>query len=424
MKIFWAPEDSPVDPLPAVREKAARLAATREKQFLLLPAGLDRETVEWILASFLSPLAVVPLSPHLPPAARARILSQLPAASFVEPGDLPSTGNPSFRAKPLSQTWAVLFSSGSTGEPKGLALSGEALRRSAEAHGEHNGNLSWLLNLPLHHVGGFSVLSRAYFLDGSVGACLGRFDAEETLGWIRSRKVEGLSLVPTTAQRLLDLARPGDFSPLKMVLLGGAPADSSLKERAAAAGLRLHLTYGLTEHCSQAATEKAPGGGLEALPGVEIKTAADGEILLRSGSLASGAFREGCLQPLPLTDGFFATGDLGRVAGRRLEVRGRKSDLIISGGLNIFPAEIEQALLGAPGVKDCGVVGLASTEWGEAVCAALVGEATPDTVREYLATRIDPRKIPKVWVSVATIPRSATGKVLRLELKGIVENSL
>jgi len=279
---------------------------------------------------------------------------------------------------------------------------------------EHSGRHNWLLNLPLHHVGGFSVVSRSFFSGTNLAVAGARFSTEETIGWLQSGKVEGVSLVPTTLSRLLRANADSSF--LRLALLGGAPAGPEYEE-AAALGWPVRATYGLTENSSQAATEKLAGGGMWPLPGVELKIEA-GEIHLRSPFLASGYYRQGKLEPLPSHDGFFPTGDFGRFAGGALEVEGRKSEMIISGGVKVFPAEIENALRGLPGLHDAAVSSLPDVEWGEIVCLAFVSESlSAETVKSYLAARIDPRKIPKVWAKLTAIPRSALGKVQRASLR-------
>jgi O-succinylbenzoic acid--CoA ligase len=421
VRIFVAPGSPALEIGPELTQKANRLAAAHGegKRFFVLAESDNRKAAEWIMASFLSPLIIVPIAPSLPKEARDRVLAQLPD-SWVEEKDLPLPAAQA-SSKPLEEIWAVIFSSGSSGEPKGIALSGRALRSSAEAHARHSGNSHWLLNLPLHHVGGFSVLSRAHFLGGEVSITATRFDSVETAAWLEKGEVRGLSLVPTTLSRLLETN--ADFTKVETVLLGGAPAEPALVERALKRSLPMRLTYGMTEHSSQIATEKAAGSGMIPLPGVEIRISGDGEILVRSPCLASGIFRGGQLEPLPGQDGFFATGDLGRFDGNALVLEGRKSDMIISGGVKVFPLEIE-SLLSLPGLRDCAITSVPDAEWGERVCAALVGDISPDTVKSYLAEKIDGRKMPKSWVSLSHIPRSATGKILRSELRRLVKEKL
>jgi O-succinylbenzoic acid--CoA ligase len=421
MKIFFRPEAPPEELFPSVREKAAKLAGAfaQGKRFFVLSEPDPRRAVEWIWASFLSPVALVPLHPSLPEEAKSAALSQLPNSWVTEEGLTYPPQRP--REKKPEEIWAVIFSSGSTGAPKGVALSGRALRAGAEAHALHNGNSRWLLNLPVYHVGGLSVVSRAFFLNGEIAVASPRFSAEETAAWVKEGGVEGLSLVPTTLARFLPLAPAGHR--LKTILLGGAPSGPELVAEALGRGLPVRLTYGMTENCSQIATEKEAGGGLKPLPGVRARISAENEIEIRSEFLASGYFQTGELRELPRQEGFFPTGDLGRINNGNLVVEGRKSEMIISGGIKIFPAEIERHLP-IPGLDDAAVTSVPDSVWGERVCLAMVGSIAPDTVKTLLASKIDPRKMPRSWVFLPQIPRSATGKPLRAELRRLVAEKL
>jgi o-succinylbenzoate---CoA ligase len=426
MKVITGPASAELDLSAEIAEPLARLEAAARQgfRFLTLTVKDPLEAARWILASFHGPLAVVPLAP-MPPLARAQTLSQLPWHSWIDVENLPPAAAAGAASpagpKALSEIWCVIFSSGSTGAPKGIALSGETLKQSAIAHADHSGagSATWLLDLSLAHVGGFSVLSRAHFL--GVPAAIGapRFQASATLEWVRSGKVHGLSVVPTTLNRLLqEPGEPGDFRHLRLVLLGGAPAGDGLVNAALAKGIPVRRTYGMTENASQAATERRENGGLQPLPGVEFRLGQDGEIELRSAFLAQGYFREGKLEALPLRDGFFPTGDLGSFENGILHVSGRRTEMIKSGGLKIFPAEIENALQDLSGLREAAAFGVPDDEWGEAVCLVAVGaELTPGLVRAHLEARLDRRKIPKRILLADALPRSATGKVLRASLR-------
>ena len=422
---FSAPGKPDESLLEEVKRKCARLhAAPPGKKFLVLPVSDVRDAASWIFASFFSPLTVVPIAAILPPPAREALLRQLPPDTAIEPRHLPEDARTvELREKPLSSLWAVIFSSGSSGPPKGVALSGHSFQRNAAAHAGLFGHFTWLLNLPLQHVGGFSVLTRAYFLDLPFAFGGEKFSVAETKMWVESGEVQGLSLVPTTLQRLTrELPKPPES--LGAVLLGGAAATPALLTEARA--FPIYRTYGMTEHGSQIATETVPQSGLKPLPGVGLRIAPDGEILIRSDALAEGYFQHGALHPLPKSEGFFPTGDIGAVREGSLELLGRKSELIISGGLNIFPAEIEIALADFSGLTDFAVTGISDPEWGEVVCAAIVADPSPasDRLDSFLRARLDPRKLPKRYVFLPSLPRSSLGKLLRHDLRALVEKKI
>jgi O-succinylbenzoic acid--CoA ligase len=217
------------------------------------------------------------------------------------------------------------------------------------------------------------------------------------------------SLVPTMLSRMLDagLAHPPR---LRAVLLGGAPSDPALLERARAAGVPVAQTYGLTEACSQVCTS-APGEPETAgwpLPGIAVELAPDGEILVSGPTVAGG--------------GTLRTGDLGRLDERgRLTIVGRKSDTIVSGGENVAPTEVEAVLLAHPAVQDAGVFARPDTEWGEAIAARVVLRAgadgiTPEELRAFCRERLAGFKVPKAVELADALPRTASGKLIRREL--------
>ena len=420
MKLILRPGEP--DYSPEILEKAQRLhfAEAEGFKFFALEVAEPKATAEWILASFFSPITIVPIPSRLPPPAKAALLAQLPKGKVTENPPAP-LADAKLIEKPLGAIWCVIFSSGSTGQPKGIALSGAAFRASALAHEAHSQarNATWLLDLSLAHVGGFSILTRAHFLNGKVALGAPKFSPEQTLAWCRAGQVEGLSVVPVTLKRLLQTdAVPKDFAKLRCVLVGGAPADEALIQEGLARGLPLRRTYGATETCSQVATERSAGGGMAPLPAVQFRTAKDGELCVASPTLASGYFRGGQLEPLPEEEGYFPTGDIGRLTEHGLVIDGRKSERINSGGVKVFPAEVEAALLGCAGIKEAAAFGVPDSEWGEAVCLVVVADhADAASVKAHLSARLDPRKVPKRILFIDELPRSPSGKVLRAELR-------
>jgi O-succinylbenzoic acid--CoA ligase len=234
------------------------------------------------------------------------------------------------------------------------------------------------------------------------------FDTEVVRDELMSGEVTLVSLVPTTLARLLDagLERPPR---LRCALLGGGPIPTALVERARAAGVPVSKTYGMTEACSQVASQRPgdPGEGAPPLFCTHVEIAADGEILV-SGPTVSPAVS----QPL-------RTGDLGELdADGYLRVIGRKADTIISGGENVVPSQVEAVLEEHPAVLEAGVYGVADEQWGEAVWAAvIVREGVSEMeLRDHCATRLAGYAVPKRIAIVAALPRTASGKLRRSEL--------
>jgi o-succinylbenzoate---CoA ligase len=288
----------------------------------------------------------------------------------------------------------VVHTSGTTGAPRPVELSFGNVQANALGSAVALGldpDERWLCPLPLSHVGGLMVLLRSVIY--GTRAVIG--GAERATG----DDITVVSLVPTQLRRLLDAgARPG--ARLRVVLLGGAAATPDLLEEARAAGWPVRATYGLTQACSQVAVDGRP------LPGLAVTLAADGEVLVEGPTVAGG--------------GVLHTGDLGRFAADgRLEIVGRKSDTIVTGGENVAPAEVEAALLAHPAVADAGVFGRPDPEWGEAVTASVVlrAPADPQELREWVAGRLARFKVPKAVEVTETLPRNASGKLLRRELR-------
>ena len=207
-----------------------------------------------------------------------------------------------------------------------------------------------------------------------------------------------VSLVPTTLGRLLDagLGRPAR---LRTVLLGGAPIPPALARRA-----QVHVTetYGLTEACSQVTTGGPP------LFCTHVEISGEGEILVSGPTVAGG--------------GTLRTGDLGHLDERgHLHVTGRKADTIVSGGENVAPAEVEAVLAEHPAVAEAAVHGRPDPEWGEAVVATVVlrdgAAVAPDELRAHVARRLPPFKVPKAVAFADSLPRTASGKLRRHELR-------
>jgi o-succinylbenzoate---CoA ligase len=306
----------------------------------------------------------------------------------------------------------LMFTSGTTAGPKPVTLSydnwlwnalGSALALGLDPEER------WLCPMPLAHVGGLSIQLRSAIY-GTAVILHDRFDTEAVLAALSDpeERVTLVSLVPTMLSRLLD-AGLREPPTLRRVLLGGGPMSPALLERARAAGVPVSPSFGMTETCSQVATDGV------ALLGSELRIADDGELLVRGRAVSAGA-----LAP----DGWLYTGDLAELDEHgRLSIIGRKADTIVTGAENVAPAEVEAVLAAHPAVVDVAVLGRADDQWGEMVVARVVVRAnasgTPpsaDELRAHCAARLAPFKVPKRIEFVDSLPRSVTGKLLRREL--------
>ena len=346
---------------------------------------------------------------------------------------------------PLASPQAILYTSGTSGRPKGAVLSFGNLLWSALGSSLRLGTNAadrWLAPLPLFHVGGMSVLWRSA-LAGSTALLPGRFDAERLAEALERDRVSLVSLVPTMLSRILD--RWGDRpapAGLRAVLLGGGPIPPDLLEQAARTGFPIAVTYGLTEAASQVATSPplAGEGALAAaapLPFTELRIVGPdgrdlapgrpGEILVRGPTVMSGYWRDPEASAAALAGGWLHSGDLGWLDDRgRLQVGGRRDDLIVSGGENIYPAEVEAALLRHPLLAECCVLGEPDPDWGQRALAVIVlqpaaGEppspqAVEATLTAFLRTQLAGYKLPRRYILAPSLPRTAAGKLQRSRL--------
>lgn len=367
----------------------------------------------------------VPLHPRLTPGELERVSKCLGPLLRVEPAALDEVAPPVPALSPPAddeRAVAILASSGTSGVPKGVVLSRAAFASAARASAAFTpfgAPDRWLLCMPLAHVGGLSILTRALVARASV-MLLPRFDTEHVLDGVREHGVTHLSVVPTMLRDLLAHPRASTLRGLRVLLVGGAACPDELLREARALGCPAIATYGLTEACSQVTTQplsdrdRAPDGdcGLP-LPGTDVKIV-DGEILFRGPTQMSG-YRG---QPVVAEGAWLHTGDMGELrADGRLVVHARRTDLIVTGGENVYPAEVELALRAVEGVLEAVVVGVDDARWGQTVLAIVVLEEgmTEERVLGRASLELAPHKRPRRVLAVdGPIPRTSKGEVDRM----------
>ena len=353
----------------------------------------------------LSRLQPVAISPGLDPESVFRLLAGLSGGGVmvVPPGVEPPV------PADLGGALLVVYTSGTTGDPKGVRLTVDNLTAASAAsvaHLGHGPDDVWLAAMPLHHVGGISVLVRSAYAGGAV-MLQEAFDAAQFATALHGEATIA-SVVPTMLHRLLD-ADPGPYQGLRAVLVGGGPIPDGLLERAADSGLPVLPSYGMTETFGQVATLRpgsVPARRAHPLPGIEMRIEDDGRIALRGAQVSPGYLGEA-----DRTDDWLVTNDLGRLDDEgALIVLGRADTVIVTGGENVDPVQVERRLAEHPAVEEALVVGLPDREWGQVIACLYSGTAVPDELRAWLGKRLPGHMVPKQWRSVGGIPRTALGK--------------
>jgi O-succinylbenzoic acid--CoA ligase len=412
---------------------AAGLLDPRGERPVSLDAHPSLDVLETVLALLHAGTPFLPLHPRLTPPEKQQ-LEALAGAVRVSPSALPVSAaalKPRLAFDP-ERIAALVATSGSTGTPRLARLSHRALLAGAHASAAHLGVTDddrTLLALPLGHVGGLMTFVRALvgrrtLVPFDPGASLLARLPELSEALVEHR-VTQLSVVPALLDRLLAPEVGLVPGSLRAVLVGGAACSRPLLVRAHERGLPVLTTYGLTEACAQVATrryaereeppppEGAPATIGVALPGVELRVV-DGVAELRSRTLFSGYVGQPASDP---TGGWFRTGDRAFVTPEgELVLRGRVSDVIITGGENVDPAEVEAALEGLPGIAEACVLGLPDPTFGETVGVLFVPSGPASTPEEWLAelqARVARYKLPRRWLAVRELPKLPSGKLDR-----------
>ncbi|MEN6584453.1 MAG: fatty acid--CoA ligase family protein [Sulfuricella sp.] len=326
----------------------------------------------------------------------------------------------------------LIATSGSTGEPKTVMLSEANLEAAVLASRSRipleSGDV-WLACLPLQHIGGMAIFYRCAEAGAAVLLHDG-FDAARVREDMARHGVTHVSLVPAMLARLLEIGAPP--ATLKYALIGGGPLSQSLALQAHQAGWPICPTYGMSEAASQVATLAAfPPDWREGmvgppLPGVSVEIVDDdnrpvqgeGRIRVRGPNVMAGYANAAHEPGHGLRNGWFASGDRGYFDARgNLVVLGRHDDVLVSGGVNVHPAEVESLLLACPGVNDVAVTGVSDAVWGDRIAALVVGSV--DDLQEWCRDRLPSHLRPRLFVAVAALPRNALGKLERKRLPAL-----
>ena len=403
----------------AGRRLAARGVRRDATVALELPAGPDMV----VLLHGLMKLGAIayPLDTRLSGAERESDLERAnPTLVVSRPDDFSGTEAdlPLLGEHALDAIHCRILTSGTSGRPRPIGLTygnhlwsavGSAFNLGMEPSDR------WLCCLPLNHVAGLSIVLRSVIY-GTTAVVHDGFDVERIAESLEGDGVTLISLIATQLARLLEAGV--DLLPLRAVLVGGGPVPEEVLEEAIGRGATVVQTYGLTETASQVttlspedATRKLGSAGRPLLT-THLRID-DGEILVQGPTVAPGCADD---------DGWLHTGDLGRIDDEGfLYVTDRLGDVIVTGGENVMPAEVEEVLLRHPDVADAAAIGRADSEWQEAVEAIVVlrdgADASSDELRRHCAESLARYKVPKRVEFVEELPRTSSGKLLRRALR-------
>jgi O-succinylbenzoic acid--CoA ligase len=402
---------------------ARRLAAhgVRRGSTAALTMHPRREQVVLAHALMKVGATLLPLSPRLTDAEREAIVTaEEPIVDLDDPGELTQTEAdlPLLGEHDMDDLCARVLTSGSSGAPKPIGLTYGNFLWNAVGSGFNIGvdpADRWLCCVPLSHIAGLGIVMRSVIY-GTAAVIHDGFDVERVGAALEREEITVISLVATMLTRLLEAEV--DLSGPRAILVGGGPVPEGALEEAIAKGATVVQTYGLTETCSQVTT-LAPADARRKLgsAGRPLLTThlriLEGEILIQGPTVAPGRAD---------ADGWLHTGDLGHIDEEGfLYVVDRIDDLIVSGGENVVPAEVEEVLLRHPEVADAAVIGREDPEWQQAVTAVVVlvsgSEVSPDDLRRHCSESLAGFKVPKRVELAAALPRTPSGKLMRRALR-------
>ncbi len=366
--------------------------------------------------------AIFPLNPALSPQRREVLLQAAggPVADEIE---------------------LFIATSGTQGEPKAVMLGGANLQAGVLASRSRlllQAGDAWLACLPLYHIGGMAILYRCAEAGAAVVLHEG-FDPQRVWNDLERYRITHISLVPAMLARLLDNCRDSPPPALKVALIGGGPLSVALAERARAAGWPVCASYGMSETGSQVATlcempqGWVPGQVGSPLPGFEVEvvdedgqpTSGIGRIRIRGAAVMTGYANPQRETGLGLAQGWFASGDLGFIdAQGKLTVLGRHDDMLVSGGTNVHPQQVEEVLKRCPGVADAALTSVADEVWGDFLVTVVVAEADDEALEKWCRNELTGAMRPRRFVRLPALPRNALGKLDRQALRDLARQKL
>ncbi|MCX8085844.1 MAG: AMP-binding protein [Rhodocyclaceae bacterium] len=384
-----AARDAPALVLPGAAVLTyGELAALPGRAGLQALAGGAAELARGLVETALGDGTAFPLPPHLTPQAQSRLIAQAHEAASPR--------------LPL-----ILATSGSSGAPKAVRLGWRSLAAAARLAGRHfelGPGDAWLVCLPLYFIGG-AVIPFRTLRAGATAVVLEGFEAAAVAEALADWRISHVSLVPAMLARLLEAGlRPPPT--LRLALIGGAALDPALAARAREAGWPIRLSYGMTETCATALVDGRP------LAGVRLRLAPGGALEIASPARMAGYLGEAdCGE-------WFTTSDLARFeADGRVTILGRADEMLVTGGANVHPLEVEAQLSTCPGVAEAAVTGLPDPVWGDLLACAYVGETDEAALEAWCRQTLPAARRPRRFLRVSQLPRLPSGKLDRRALR-------
>ena len=391
------------------------------------------------------------------------ITGNIPPMAFINLKENETSGWPSYQdlideapnglaadpAVSLEDSFLLCYTSGTTGHPKGAVLSQNAIFYNA-VNSRHMHDLEQddkvVVSIPLFHVGGLNILATPALHSGATLHLTPIFDVDEIFDILEQHQITLTVLVPAQLNALIASRRwqTSDLSTLRCISTGSTLVPTSLIKKIQQKGIPLIQVYGATEtsplatyQTVETSAESMGSGGKQGLHcqvkivddnNQDLEAGRSGEVLVKGPNVLKEYWQDSEATGQSLKDGWFHTGDIGHFDDRGyLYIDDRKKDMIISGSENIYPAMLENILADCPVVLEASVVGKKDTKWGEAVVAVIVAEPevelTQDVIIEHFEGRIGRFAMPRHVLFVDALPRNAMGKVLKDEIRALVNTN-
>ncbi len=331
---------------------------------------------------------------------------------------------------------SIMYTSGTTGKPKGVLQTFGNHFYSAVSSALNLGLSSadkWLCVAPIFHISGFSIIMRG-LIYGMTVRLIEKFRAEELERILANETVTIMSVVPFMLKKLIQQQNKTNThynSAFRCMLLGGGTIDRETLEACLQRSIPVVQCYGMTETCSQIVALRSADALLklgsvgQPLFSTQLKLSKDGEILLKTPALTPGYLNLPDKLPSKMIDGWYRTGDIGHLDKEGyLYIDGRADEMLISGGENIFPQEVEQVYQRYPQINEVAVVGQNDSVWGQVPVAFVVSDRrlSPTKLINYGYEHLARYKVPQHYIFVSELPKNASGKIRRFMLREKLNN--